>query len=80
MIAHSHDDVGWLKTVDEYYTGSKQNIAVASVESIITTVVEALIEDPRRKFTFVEMKFFSMWWVRQSEKTQKQVKQLVADK
>ena len=21
MIAHSHDDVGWLKTVDEYYYG-----------------------------------------------------------
>ena len=22
MISHSHDDVGWLKTVDEYYSGS----------------------------------------------------------
>ena len=66
MIAHSHDDVGWLKTVDEYYTGSKQDIAVASVESIISTVVEALIEDSRRMFTFVEMKFFSMWWDHQT--------------
>lgn len=51
MISHSHDDVGWLKTVDEYFTGSRQDIAVASVDSIISTVVEELIADPRKKFT-----------------------------
>jgi len=39
MIAHSHDDVGWLKTVDQYFTGSRQDIAVASVREIISTVI-----------------------------------------
>lgn len=64
LIAHSHDDVGWLKTVDEYFTGSSPDLAVASVDEIISTVVEALQADSRKKFTFVEMKFFSMWWER----------------
>lgn len=62
MISHSHDDVGWLKTIDEYYSGTRQDVAVAEVSEIISTVVEALILDSRRRFTFVEMKFFSMWW------------------
>lgn len=77
LIPHSHDDVGWLKTVDQYYYGSKNNIQHAGVQYILDTVVRALDEDSNRRFTFVEMAYFSRWWTGQNLKIQQLVKNLV---
>ena len=34
---------------------------------IISTAINELIKDPNKRFTQVEMKFFTMWWDRQTE-------------
>lgn len=62
MVAHTHDDVGWQKTMDEYYTGVNQGKSDARVEQILTETVYELERNPSRKFTYVEMKYFNMWY------------------
>ncbi len=62
IIPHSHDDVGWLKTVDEYFTGANYDTQIADVEIIIDTVIKNLLLDKAKHYSQVEMKFFNMWW------------------
>ena len=69
LLAHTHDDVGWLKTVDEYFTGTNTSQQLAFVEMILDTTINELALDPNKKFTYVEMKFFTMWWFEQSKET-----------
>ena len=79
LCPHSHDDVGWLKTVDEYFTGSAQNIQHAEVQMIIDNYMNELIKDPNKRFTQVEMKFFTMWWDRQTDDMKDTVRNLVKE-
>eukprot|EP00536_Pseudo-nitzschia_multiseries_P016242 jgi/Psemu1/220670/e_gw1.1054.8.1 len=79
VVPHTHDDVGWLKTVDQYYTGRNDTIQKVSVREILTTVVEALEENPSRTFTYVEQKFFVMWWNEQTELVKDRVRRLVSE-
>ncbi|PAA73500.1 hypothetical protein BOX15_Mlig003312g1 [Macrostomum lignano] len=69
LVPHTHDDVGWLRTVDQYY--------YYEVQFIIDTVIEELLDNPERKFTYVEMAYFFRWWREQSADKQAKVKQLV---
>ncbi|KAM0060144.1 putative alpha-mannosidase [Helianthus debilis subsp. tardiflorus] len=78
LVAHTHDDVGWLKTVDQYYVGSNNSIQGACVRNVLDSVVQALLADKNRKFIYVEQAFFQRWWNDQSEKTQAIVKRLVS--
>ncbi|KAL5754442.1 hypothetical protein ACOSP7_022662 [Xanthoceras sorbifolium] len=77
LVAHSHDDVGWLKTIDQYYVGSNNSIQGACVENVLDSAVEALRRDQNRKFVFAEMAFFQRWWVSQSPEIQEQMRKLV---
>ncbi|XP_022991108.1 probable alpha-mannosidase At5g13980 isoform X2 [Cucurbita maxima] len=77
LVAHTHDDVGWLKTVDQYYVGSNNSIQGACVQNVLDSVVSALLADKNRKFIYVEQAFFQRWWRDQSEIVQDVVKKLV---
>ena len=84
IVAHSHDDVGWLKTVDQYYEGSNrkgwhgwEENQRAGVQYIIDTVVQELAWDPDKRFIQVETAFFWRWWREQDEETRQTVRELV---
>jgi hypothetical protein len=44
-------DVGWLKTVDQYYVGLHNEIQHAMVQFIIDSVILELSKDPSRHVT-----------------------------
>lgn len=64
IVPYTHDDVGWIKTVEEFLSGAHGNNSFASVDFKLTSVIEELDKDPSKKFCYVEMKFFHMWYYR----------------
>ncbi|KAI3983459.1 hypothetical protein MKX01_038879 [Papaver californicum] len=74
LVAHTHDDVGWLKTVDQYYVGSNNSIQIACVQNVLDSIIPALLADKNRKFIYA---FFQRWWNEQSNTVQDIVKKLV---
>ena len=70
IVPHTHDDVGWLKTVDQYYYGSyNHSRQQAGVQYILDTVVDELLKDSNRRFVYVEIAFFYLWWNQQNNST-----------
>lgn len=76
-MPHSHDDVGWLKTVDEYFDGGEQRTQNANVGVELDTIMNCLEDDPKRKFSEVEMKFFKMWWDQQDDTVRAKVHKFI---
>lgn len=79
LIPHSHDDVGWLKTVDNYFYGGDMRTQFAGVQYTIDTVVGELSEHPEYKFSIVEVAFLYRWWNQATEKQKGQMKALVSN-
>jgi lysosomal alpha-mannosidase len=120
IVPHTHDDVGWIRTVEEYFYGCKKKLVFYSVlnitqdqrrqswflvvynliwniysesfylfylarkdlglpgvQYIIDSAIEALLDNPDRRFIYVEIAFFWRWWLEQTEDMQNTVKQLV---
>ncbi|OWF45656.1 lysosomal alpha-mannosidase-like [Mizuhopecten yessoensis] len=77
LIPHTHDDVGWLKTVDQYYYGDQNSIQTAGVQYILDSVIPELLRDPSKRFIYVEVAFFAKWWREQDNATRESVQNLV---
>ena len=69
IVCHSHDDVGWQMPPELYFT--------VKVNQIITSVVKALKQDPKRRFSQTEIYYFERWWNLQSNEIKEDVRQLV---
>jgi hypothetical protein len=69
IIPHTHDDIGWEKTVREYDRGLNMTISFGNTSHILEQVTLALEQNPERKFTYVEQGFFQRWWRRQNSGT-----------
>jgi hypothetical protein len=68
IIAHSHLDPGWLRTIDEYKP---------DVHAILASVIQELKRGAHRKFIWGEVVFFKQWYESQSKETQKFVRHLI---
>jgi hypothetical protein len=73
LVPHTHDDVGWLRTVDEYFYGSQH----PGVQYILDTVFLELVNDPAKRFIYVEMAYFTRWWNELHDMTRSLVRGLV---
>ncbi|CBI15496.3 unnamed protein product, partial [Vitis vinifera] len=75
LVPHTHNDVGWRKTVDQYYVGSNYTADEGCVENILDSLIPALLANKNRRFIYA---FFQRWWRDQSKIVQNIVKQLVS--
>jgi len=72
VIPHSHDDVGWLRTMNNYYEDRPY-----CVRCILDNVYTGLKENKNRTFIYVEMAFFQKWFLTQSEIIKAEIREFV---
>ncbi|KAK3091397.1 hypothetical protein FSP39_019585 [Pinctada imbricata] len=69
VVPHSHNDPGWLWTLDTYYT--------VRTRHILTNTVNFLSKHPDFKMIWTEMVFLDIWWQESSEPLKSKFKELV---
>lgn len=62
LVGHSHVELGRVKTLEQYFSGTEHQLSSANVELILDSVVDQLTRRNQTKFAFAEMKYFSMWY------------------
>ena len=77
VVCHTHDDPGWLWTLDDYYMGTDH--CKVSVKRILDNMVVSLTNKKDRKFSYVEMSFFKKWYDTQPDKIKQKVKEFIKE-
>eukprot|EP00039_Didymoeca_costata_P010793 m.146168 g.146168 ORF g.146168 m.146168 type:complete len:1199 (+) comp14965_c0_seq2:71-3667(+) len=72
VVPHSHNDPGWIHTVDEYFNRQTKNI--------LDNVIQTLSESPDRTFIWAEISYFAMWWDTASGAKRDTAKRLLENK
>lgn len=69
IVPHSHNDPGWLKTFEDYYT--------SQTRSILTLITDALAANSKRRFIWAEISYLDLWWQEQGRSRRDQFRKLV---
>ncbi|GMT31407.1 hypothetical protein PFISCL1PPCAC_22704 [Pristionchus fissidentatus] len=77
IVPHTHDDLGWIKTVDQYYFGTKPELVPVGVQYIYNTVIDEVAKDPSRRFSFAETGFLTRWTSTHTDYEKHKLQQLV---
>lgn len=62
------------RQVDQYYYGANNTIQNAGVQYILDTVIPNLVDNPNRKFVYVEQAFYQRWWAEQDHEMKETVR------
>ena len=68
-IPHSHNDPGWLQTLNRYYSEQTKNI--------LNFMLQKLVQFPNMTFIWSETVFLQMWWDELDLSDQDKVKMLI---
>ena len=71
--------MGWLSTLDDYFDGKNLGFYIGSISSMFDTVFTSLENDRNKTFNYAEMKFFKMWWDKQTPEKKASVRKLIKE-
>uniref|UniRef100_A0A1I8B262 Glyco_hydro_38N domain-containing protein n=1 Tax=Meloidogyne hapla TaxID=6305 RepID=A0A1I8B262_MELHA len=78
-IFNRHDDMGWIKTVDDYYTGAHPRLVPVGVQYILNTVIDELLKNASRRFCYAEAGFLHRWLLDHNNEQKEKLRHLIVE-
>ncbi|KAH7637283.1 alpha-mannosidase-like protein [Dermatophagoides farinae] len=72
IVPHSHNDPGWIKTFDVYFSKQTQHI--------LTNAVEFMTQHPDMRFIWAETSYLSAWWETTNDAHREMLRKLIIEK